>query len=139
MKYSIQKIISVVVILICLLMVSCSTKRHIMLKQTVLFEEVSDNIDLARNKYRNKKIIFTGVIDDIVYPIDNPNECTIIFGGKDYIYETSGDCIFCRINERLDKSYEKKEFTINCKFDNVVKTTNGYYLIGLENGRLTKY
>ncbi len=109
-----------------------------MLKQTVLFEEVSDNIDLARNKYRNKKIIFTGVIDDIVYPIDNPNECTIIFGGKDYIYETAGDCIFCRINEKLDKSYEKKEVTINCKFDNVVKTTDGYYLIGLENGRLTK-
>ena len=103
-----------------------------------MFCEVIENIEQAKNKYSNQKILLSGKIDNIIYPIDSIKECTIIIGGNDYIFETTGDCIFCQLNERLEKDYENCEVKIICELDNIVKTDKGYYLIGLQSGQLVK-
>ena len=136
----IQKIMSKILLTLCICFVffSCKEKAIIEVNQCDLFCEVIENIEQAKNKYSNQKILLSGKIDNIIYPIDSIKECTIIIGGNDYIFETTGDCIFCQLNERLEKDYENCEVKIICELDNIVKTDKGYYLIGLQSGQLVK-
>ena len=137
---NIKKSITKFIIVSSFFLLSCNNKNEEIIKytQTQIISEFKNDFDDTLEKFRKRKIQFTGVITAIEYPIckNEKSKCTIHFGltKKNLGGPFTNDFFMISMKEYIDESNIGKEVQLRAEFDSAYRQDNGVVAILLTKG-----